>query len=133
MGKTLIDKVWDKHIVSEVQEGPSVLYIDRHFIHEVTSPQAFAGLEAKGLQVSFSLSLRNTVSRIIPENAQARTMATIKTNNYTGRRYSVESWIEDSITDLAFFSRQIGEIGNQHATSIAPHKVQPLPRMSRGK
>lgn len=51
MGKTLFDKVWEKHIVSEVSEGPSVLYIDRHFIHEVTSPQAFAGLESRGLQV----------------------------------------------------------------------------------
>jgi 3-isopropylmalate/(R)-2-methylmalate dehydratase large subunit len=51
MGKTLFDKVWEKHIISEVPEGPSVLYIDRHFIHEVTSPQAFAGLEARGLNV----------------------------------------------------------------------------------
>jgi 3-isopropylmalate/(R)-2-methylmalate dehydratase large subunit len=51
MGKTLFDKVWGKHIVSEVSEGPSVLYIDRHFIHEVTSPQAFAGIESRGLQV----------------------------------------------------------------------------------
>jgi len=51
MGKTLFDKVWEKHIVSEVSEGPSVIYIDRHFIHEVTSPQAFAGLESRRLQV----------------------------------------------------------------------------------
>ena len=51
MGKTLFHKVWEKHIISEVPEGPSVLYIDRHFIHEVTSPQAFSGLEAKGLSV----------------------------------------------------------------------------------
>lgn len=51
MGKTLFDKVWEKHIISEVPDGPSVLYIDRHFIHEVTSPQAFAGLEARGLEV----------------------------------------------------------------------------------
>jgi 3-isopropylmalate/(R)-2-methylmalate dehydratase large subunit len=51
MSKTLFDKVWEKHIVSEVSEGPTVLYIDRHLIHEVTSPQAFAGLESKGLRV----------------------------------------------------------------------------------
>lgn len=51
MGKTLFDKVWDSHVVHEIEEGPSVLYIDRHLIHEVTSPQAFAGLEKRGIPV----------------------------------------------------------------------------------
>lgn len=51
MGKTLFDKVWDAHVVSEIEGGPSVLYIDRHLIHEVTSPQAFAGLEERGISV----------------------------------------------------------------------------------
>ncbi|MCG8701891.1 MAG: 3-isopropylmalate dehydratase large subunit [Bacteroidales bacterium] len=51
MGKTLFDKVWDSHVVSEIEGGPSVLYIDRHLIHEVTSPQAFAGLDARGIKV----------------------------------------------------------------------------------
>ena len=50
-GKTLFDKVWDSHVVDEIKDGPSVLYIDKHLIHEVTSPQAFAGLEARGLKV----------------------------------------------------------------------------------
>jgi len=50
-GKTLFDKVWDAHVVETIQGGPSVLYIDRHLIHEVTSPQAFAGIEKRGLQV----------------------------------------------------------------------------------
>lgn len=51
MAKTLFDKIWDKHVVQEVKDGPSVLYIDKHFIHEVTSPQAFKGLEKRGLKV----------------------------------------------------------------------------------
>jgi len=50
-GKTLFDKIWDKHIVTSIENGPDVLYIDRHFIHEVTSPQAFAGLDARGIKV----------------------------------------------------------------------------------
>ncbi len=50
-GKTLFDKVWDQHVVSEIKDGPSVLYIDRHFIHEVTSPQAFDGLRKRGIGV----------------------------------------------------------------------------------
>jgi 3-isopropylmalate/(R)-2-methylmalate dehydratase large subunit len=51
LGKTLFDKVWDAHVVSEIEDGPSVLYIDRHLIHEVTSPQAFAGLDERGIKV----------------------------------------------------------------------------------
>ncbi len=51
MARTLFDKIWDKHVVDRVLDGPDVLYIDRHFIHEVTSPQAFAGLEERGIPV----------------------------------------------------------------------------------
>jgi 3-isopropylmalate/(R)-2-methylmalate dehydratase large subunit len=51
MGKTLFEKIWDRHVVKTIEGGPSVLYIDRHFIHEVTSPQAFKGLEKRGLKV----------------------------------------------------------------------------------
>ncbi len=48
-GKTLFDKLWDSHVVRKGDEGPDVLYIDRHLIHEVTSPQAFAGIEKRGV------------------------------------------------------------------------------------
>jgi 3-isopropylmalate/(R)-2-methylmalate dehydratase large subunit len=51
MGKTLFEKIWDKHIVKTIDDGPSVLYIDKHLIHEVTSPQAFAGIEKRGLEI----------------------------------------------------------------------------------
>lgn len=51
MSKTLFDKLWDSHVVKTFENGPSVFYIDRHYIHEVTSPQAFQGLEEKGLKV----------------------------------------------------------------------------------
>jgi 3-isopropylmalate/(R)-2-methylmalate dehydratase large subunit len=51
VGKTLFDKIWDSHVVTQIKEGPSVLYIDRHLIHEVTSPQAFAGLDRRGIKV----------------------------------------------------------------------------------
>ncbi|MDA3816392.1 MAG: 3-isopropylmalate dehydratase large subunit [Prolixibacteraceae bacterium] len=50
--KTLFDKVWDAHVVKKVEGGPSVLYIDRHLIHEVTSPVAFLGLKNRGLKVA---------------------------------------------------------------------------------
>jgi 3-isopropylmalate/(R)-2-methylmalate dehydratase large subunit len=49
--KTLFDKVWDSHVVTSVTNGPQVLYIDKHLIHEVTSPQAFAELEERNIPV----------------------------------------------------------------------------------
>ena len=52
MGKTLFDKVWDAHVVDTVPDGPQILYIDKHLIHEVTSPQAFAELEDKGIDLA---------------------------------------------------------------------------------
>ncbi len=50
-GKTLFDKIWDSHVVDQIPGGPDVLYIDRHLVHEVTSPVAFLGLENRGLKV----------------------------------------------------------------------------------
>jgi 3-isopropylmalate/(R)-2-methylmalate dehydratase large subunit len=51
MGRTLYDKIWDEHVVHTEEDGTAVLYIDRHLVHEVTSPQAFDGLEQAGRKV----------------------------------------------------------------------------------
>lgn len=51
MGKTLVEKIWDAHVVKSDAGFPDILYIDTHFIHEVTSPQAFDGLRSRGLPV----------------------------------------------------------------------------------
>jgi 3-isopropylmalate/(R)-2-methylmalate dehydratase large subunit len=51
MKKTLFDKVWDSHVVRSVPGGPDVLFIDRHMVHEVTSPVAFLGLKNRGIKV----------------------------------------------------------------------------------
>ena len=50
-GKTLYDKIWDAHLVDEAEDGTSLIYIDRHLVHEVTSPQAFEGLRMAGRTV----------------------------------------------------------------------------------
>ena len=47
-GKTLYDKLWDQHLVKQRDDGTALIYIDRHLIHEVTSPQAFEGLRIAG-------------------------------------------------------------------------------------
>ena len=53
MSKTLFDKVWDSHVVKHVSNGPDVLFIDRHMVHEVTSPVAFLGLEDRAISVLY--------------------------------------------------------------------------------
>ncbi|MCC6343940.1 MAG: 3-isopropylmalate dehydratase large subunit [Bryobacterales bacterium] len=49
--RTIVEKVWDSHVVHEQEGNPSLIYIDLHLVHEVTSPQAFSGLRARGLKV----------------------------------------------------------------------------------
>jgi len=53
MKKTLFDKVWDKHVVQQIDQGPDVLFIDRHMVHEVTSPVAFLGLKNRNIKVMY--------------------------------------------------------------------------------
>jgi len=51
MGQTLFEKIWNAHVVRELPDGSTLLYIDRHLVHEVTSPQAFEGLRLAGRRV----------------------------------------------------------------------------------
>jgi 3-isopropylmalate/(R)-2-methylmalate dehydratase large subunit len=67
---TLFDKIWDAHVVKSVEEGPDVLYIDRHYIHEVTSPQAFGGLRQRGAMVFRPEKTTATADHNIPTTNQ---------------------------------------------------------------
>jgi len=69
-GKTLFDKIWDSHIIKQVDAGPDVLYIDKHFIHEVTSPQAFAGLDKRGITVARPKQTIATADHNVPTKDQ---------------------------------------------------------------
>ena len=75
MGKTLFDKIWDAHVVAEVSNGPTQLYIDRQFAHEVTSPQAFNGLRERGLKVLHPEKTIATPDHNIPTWAQDQPIA----------------------------------------------------------
>jgi 3-isopropylmalate/(R)-2-methylmalate dehydratase large subunit len=66
MPTTLFEKIWDRHIVRTIEGGPSVLYIDKHFIHEVTSPQAFRGLEKRGVELFRPQQIVATADHNIP-------------------------------------------------------------------
>ncbi|TAH25342.1 MAG: 3-isopropylmalate dehydratase large subunit [Cytophagales bacterium] len=70
MGKTLFEKVWDAHVVSKIEGGPDVLYIDKHLIHEVTSPQAFTGLEKRGISLFRTQNTVATADHNVPTKNQ---------------------------------------------------------------
>lgn len=75
MGKTLFDKIWDAHTVTDIPGGPTQLYIDRHYCHEVTSPQAFDGLRSRGLRVRRPDRTFSTPDHNIPTVNQDRPIA----------------------------------------------------------
>lgn len=64
--KTLFQKIWDSHVVTEQADAPAVLYIDLHLVHEVTSPQAFTGLRQRGLKVRRPDKTLATMDHSIP-------------------------------------------------------------------
>jgi 3-isopropylmalate/(R)-2-methylmalate dehydratase large subunit len=68
--KTLFDKVWDAHVVKQNEGYPDVVFIDRHFIHEVTSPQAFDGLRERGIGVFSPLRTTATADHNVPTKDQ---------------------------------------------------------------
>ncbi|WP_309848031.1 3-isopropylmalate dehydratase large subunit [Chryseobacterium sp. SLBN-27] len=64
--KTLFDKVWDAHVVETITDGPQIIYIDQHLIHEVTSPQAFAEIESRNLEVFRPKQIVATADHNVP-------------------------------------------------------------------
>jgi 3-isopropylmalate/(R)-2-methylmalate dehydratase large subunit len=69
--RTLVDKIWDDHLVAEEPGAPSILAIDLHLVHEVTSPQAFTGLRARGLTVRRPGQTVATADHSVPTHARS--------------------------------------------------------------
>ncbi|MBT8232137.1 MAG: 3-isopropylmalate dehydratase large subunit, partial [Bacteroidia bacterium] len=68
--KTLFEKIWDAHVVKTIPGGREVIYIDRHFIHEVTSPQAFAGLKKRNISIYRKDKVIATADHNVPTKNQ---------------------------------------------------------------
>lgn len=94
-GKTLFEKVWNAHVVSQEAGAPAVLYIDAHLIHEVTSPQAFAALRERGLKVRR------------PE----RTFATMDHAILTRSGVDIELWPSDAATQVRTLRQNCEDFG----------------------
>src|SRR5262245_33101733 len=75
MARTLLDKIWDAHLVAQSAGAPAILYVDLHLVHEVTSPQAFAGLRARGLRVRRPERTVATVDHSIPTHDRSLPIA----------------------------------------------------------
>ncbi|HSD67484.1 MAG TPA: 3-isopropylmalate dehydratase large subunit [Vicinamibacteria bacterium] len=96
--RTLLDKVWDAHLVSpETGEAPAVLYVDLHLVHEVTSPQAFAELRARGLRVRRPERTVATMDHAIPTRALA-----------DGRRAPAQGAAAEQVSALERSCREFG-------------------------
>ncbi|GGC10965.1 3-isopropylmalate dehydratase large subunit [Dyadobacter sediminis] len=95
---TLFDKVWDAHVVRKIADGPDVFFIDRHFIHEVTSPVAFLGLESRNIGVmyperTFATADHNTptLNQHLPvqDPLSANQLKALETNS---AKYGISHW-----------------------------------------
>ena len=104
MGKSIIEKIWDRHIINEEENKPDLLYIDLQYIHEVTSPQAFEGLRLKGRKV----------------RRPDRTFATMDHNVPTVNRY----FIQDDIArkQLEALDKNCKEFGIRLADLDSPEQ-----------
>jgi len=70
MKKTLFDKIWDNHVVKDITENRQIIYVDHHFIHEVTSPQAFTGLRNRQLPIFRKNKITATADHNVPTKDQ---------------------------------------------------------------
>lgn len=75
MAKTIYDKIWESHLVDEQNDGTSLLYIDRHLVHEVTSPQAFEGLRLSNRKVKLPGSTLAVVDHNVPTTDRSKGIA----------------------------------------------------------
>lgn len=102
MGKSIIDKIWEKHIVHQEEGKPDLLYIDLHLVHEVTSPQAFSGLRMKDRKV----------------RRPDKTFATVDHNIPTDNRYEIQDAI--ALNQMTTLEKNCLEFGIQLAGIDSP-------------
>jgi len=119
MGRTLLDKIWDAHTVRTEEGGRTVLYIDRQYIHEVTSPVAFAGLARRGVGVVHPDRITATVDHNIPTVdqhlpiAEPQSRHQVETLRANCARYGIEydEWFfESSLHESGFVADTVSEL-----------------------
>ena len=113
-GKTLYDKIWDDHLVHEQDDGTCLLYIDRHLVHEVTSPQAFEGLRMTNRTVRAPEKTLAVVDHNVPTSPVGRSpflasaLRIFAARLYPARRFSPSGVVRKSckaVTRLTIATR----------------------------
>ena len=124
-GKTLYDKIWDAHLVSE-QDGEAILYIDLHLIHEVTTPQAFAGLRANRRKVRRPDRTLAVADHNIPTEGQGLGVAAVADEEARLQLATLERNVADH--GIEFFP--MGDIRNGIVHVVGPEQGRTQPGMT---
>src|ERR1700727_3021445 len=125
-GKTLYDKIWDAHVVSTDANGESVLYIDLHLIHEVTTPQAFAGLRAAGRGVRRPDRTLAVADHNTPTEGQALGVAAVADEEARAQLQTLERNVAEH--GIEFFP--MGDVRNGIVHVIGPEQGRTQPGMT---
>ena len=125
VGKTLYDKIWDAHLVDD-QDGEAILYIDLHLIHEVTTPQAFAGLRAAGRKVRRPDRTLAVADHNIPTEGQALGVAAVADDEARLQLQTLERNVKDA--GIEFFP--MGDIRNGIVHVVGPEQGRTQPGMT---
>jgi 3-isopropylmalate/(R)-2-methylmalate dehydratase large subunit len=124
-GKTLYDKIWNAHLVSE-QDGEAILYIDLHLIHEVTTPQAFAGLRANRRKVRRPDRTLAVADHNIPTEGQGLGVAAVADEEARLQLATLERNVADN--GIEFFP--MGDIRNGIVHVVGPEQGRTQPGMT---
>jgi 3-isopropylmalate/(R)-2-methylmalate dehydratase large subunit len=124
--KTLYDKIWDAHVVAEAPNGESILYIDLHLIHEVTTPQAFAGLRAAGRRVRRPDRTLAVADHNVPTEGQALGIDAVQDEEARLQLKTLAANVEDA--GIEFF--RMGDIRNGIVHVVGPEQGRTQPGMT---
>src|SRR5690606_17624994 len=124
-GKTLYDKIWDAHVVAE-QDGEAILYIDLHLIHEVTTPQAFAGLRTNGRKVRRPDRTLAVADHNIPTEGQGLGVGAVADEEARLQLQTLERNVADN--GIEFFP--MGDLRNGIVHVVGPEQGRTQPGMT---
>lgn len=122
--KTLYDKIWDAHLVHEAEDGTCLLYIDRHLVHEVTSPQAFEGLRMTGRKVR---APDKTIA--VPDHNVPTTLDRLEGIKNPESRIQVEA-LDKNATDFGIHYYPVSDIRQGIVHIVGPEQGWTLPGMT---
>ena len=124
MARTLFDKIWEAHVVDRLEDGTCVLYIDRHLVHEVTSPQAFEGLRLAGRRVRRVDATIAVVDHNVPTDADR-----LKGVNEPESKLQIET-LEQNVAEfgVTYFPMSDARQGIVHV--VGPEQGISLPGMT---